>query len=616
MMRKILPMLPIPRSSVLSGLCLLVSVLGLSGVGGCVSDEVGDGTTLAAYQEKLAREGPQQRQSMEGAEPSDPLGLLKPIVPEGRPTPSLEITVDPNTGRKEVALTLDQAILRTLANSPEIRVVSYDPEIARQDVRKAAGEFDPTAFGRVFYEDQDAPENSIFEAGRATNRLFESGLRQKLVQGTEWSASYAVSRNWDDLIGRTLPTRYEPMLIFQLKQPLFRDADPQVNLAGVNIARLEHQVALIGFHDKADSVSAELIAAYWRLVQARANLDIQQDLVAETRQTLHKVNSRREIDATDVQLMQARAYAKIREADLVEVQKQLRDVQDALARLLADPQINTTTELTIVPATRPETPQEPPELTQVLDTALTTAMLYNPAVQEAKIRVQIAEINVQVAENQKMPRLDLVGSIRSQGLAEGLSEAQEQWQEGKYMTYGVGLTFEYPLGNRQRDAEFVRRQLERRKAVSFLHSAADQVAAQVNEKARKVTTAMEETILQKEAARAAQAQLKALVESEPIREKLTPEFLLVELQAQETYAQTRRAEANALADFNISQVELARLTGTVLRMHRVEKAVTTVTEDTPPGSETGKTESAPEIERGLPGLTPSGFLYSFPAKDK
>jgi outer membrane protein len=601
---------------VLSGFCLLVSVLGLSGVGGCVSDEVGDGTTLAAYQEKLAREGPQQRQSMEGAEPSDPLGLLKPIVPEGRPTPSLEITVDPNTGRKEVALTLDQAILRTLANSPEIRVVSYDPEIARQDVRKAAGEFDPTAFGRVFYEDQDAPENSIFEAGRATNRLFESGLRQKLVQGTEWSASYAVSRNWDDLIGRTLPTRYEPMLIFQLKQPLFRDADPQVNLAGVNIARLEHQVALIGFHDKADSVSAELIAAYWRLVQARANLDIQQDLVAETRQTLHKVNSRREIDATDVQLMQARAYAKIREADLVEVQKQLRDVQDALARLLADPQINTTTELTIVPATRPETPQEPPELTQVLDTALTTAMLYNPAVQEAKIRVQIAEINVQVAENQKMPRLDLVGSIRSQGLAEGLSEAQEQWQEGKYMTYGVGLTFEYPLGNRQRDAEFVRRQLERRKAVSFLHSAADQVAAQVNEKARKVTTAMEETILQKEAARAAQAQLKALVESEPIREKLTPEFLLVELQAQETYAQTRRAEANALADFNISQVELARLTGTVLRMHRVEKAVTTVTEDTPPGSETGRTESAPEIERGLPGLTPSGFLYSFPAKDK
>ncbi len=133
MMRKTLPLLDAQRGSVLSALCLLASVLGLGGVGGCVSDEVGDGTTLSAYQEKLAREGPQQRQSMEGEEPSEALGLLKPIAPEEKLTPDLEIAVDPNTGQKKVALTLDQAILRALANSPEIRVLSFDPEIARQD---------------------------------------------------------------------------------------------------------------------------------------------------------------------------------------------------------------------------------------------------------------------------------------------------------------------------------------------------------------------------------------------------------------------------------------------------------------------------------------------------
>jgi hypothetical protein len=112
MMRKTLPFLKAQRGSVLSVLCLLASVLGLSCVGGCVSDEVGDGTTLAAYQEKLARQGPQQRQSMEGEEPSEALGLLQPIAPEEKLTPDLEIAVDPNTGKKEVALTIDQAILR------------------------------------------------------------------------------------------------------------------------------------------------------------------------------------------------------------------------------------------------------------------------------------------------------------------------------------------------------------------------------------------------------------------------------------------------------------------------------------------------------------------------
>ena len=47
-----------------------------------------------------------------------------------------------------------------------------------------------------------APQNSIFEPGQAENRLFESGLRQRTALGSEWSASYAFSRNWDDLFGR------------------------------------------------------------------------------------------------------------------------------------------------------------------------------------------------------------------------------------------------------------------------------------------------------------------------------------------------------------------------------------------------------------------------------
>jgi outer membrane protein len=578
-----------------------------------VSDKVGDGTALTAYQEKLAREGPQRRQSMEGEDPCEALGLLKPIEPAEKSIPDLKITVDPNTGRKSTTLTLEQAITRALANSPEIRVVSFDPEIARQEITKAVGEFDPVAFDQVSYDNQDAPLNSIFEPGQADKRLFESGVRQKTLLGSEWSASYAFARNWDDLFGRTLATRYEPMLIFQLKQPLLRDAWQRVNLAGVDIAKLEHQVALVGFRDKAESVSAEVIAAYWRLAQALKNLEIQQELVEQTVRTLHKVESRREIDASDVQLMQARAFAKLREADLLDARKLVTDAQDALARLLADPQVNTTSELTIVPVTALEISQPPPESAKMLNKALATAMVHNPAVQEAKMRVQIAEINVEVAENQQMPRLDLIGSARAQGLAATSFNAHEQLENGQYTSYGVGLSFEYPLGNRQREAELMRRRLERRKAVSVLHNAADQVAVQVKEKARKTQTTLEQVGVQKEASQAAQAQLKALEESEPIREKLTPEFMLVKLQAQETYAQTRRAQVNALTEFNISLVELARTTGTVLELHRVENALTTVTATS---DSERQQEGKPRMERNLPDLSPSGFLYSLPAKLK
>jgi hypothetical protein len=98
----------------------------------------------------------------------------------------------------------------------------------------AVGDFDATAFSRINYEDQDSPQNSIFEAGQAETRLFESGVKQKTPLGTEWSASYALARIWDDLFGRTLPTRYEPAVIFEIKQPLLRDAWGEVKTCGVN----------------------------------------------------------------------------------------------------------------------------------------------------------------------------------------------------------------------------------------------------------------------------------------------------------------------------------------------------------------------------------------------
>jgi outer membrane protein TolC len=376
------------------------------------------------------------------------------------------------------------------------------------------------------------------------------------------------------------------MLVFQLRQPLLRDAGRQVNLAGVNVAQLQHLIALEAFRERAQSVSAEVIIAYWRLAQALRYVDIQRETVAQARETLQKVEARREIDATDVQLMQVRASAKLREANLLEFEKQVSDAQDVLARLLADPLINTTSELRIVPVTAPEITGQPPALALAPDEALAAAMAKNSIVRQAQIGVEIADLNVQFAENQRMPRLDLVASTRAQGLDRNSPDAHEQLAGGDYLSYEVGVILEIPLGNRRREAELTRRRLERRKAVSILQNAADQIAVRVKEKARKARTRLEEIEVQQEAAEAAAAQLQALKESAPVRERLTPEFLLVELQAQDTQAEARRVAVDSLIEFNVALVELAHATGTVFELQRVEKALTTVTQlpaDTPSG---------------------------------
>jgi outer membrane protein TolC len=204
-----------------------------------------------------------------------------------------------------------------------------------------------------------------------------------------------------------------------------------------------------------------------------------------------------------------------------------------------------------------------------------------------------------------MPRLDLVGSTRARGLARDHPEANEQIEGTDYVSYAVGLTFEYPLGNRQRQAEWMRRRLEQRKAVSTLHSAADEVAIAVKESIRRVRTSLAEAGIQRQAAEAARIHLAALEEAEQIRDRLTPEFLLVKLQAQETYAQTRRAGVAALVEMNVAAAELARATGSILDLRIVESSLTSIVDALP---EEGKSQEAPKTQSLLPSLPRSPSL--------
>jgi len=533
------------------------------------ADEPGD---LTSYQQTLAEQGPQKRADTEGRDTLKPLGLLKPAPGPEDTMPYIEIVTDPNTGKRSVSLTIEQAVARTLANSPEIRVVSFDPSIAKQDITKAASEFDITAFGRINFEEEDNPPNSIYQPGQSDVRTWESGIKQRGVTGSEWSLSYALTRSWDDLAYRPLPTRHEPILGFQLKQPLLRDAWQEFNLAGVNIARLNYRIALLGFREKAEDTAAQVISGYWRLLQARRDYEIYKALLDRTLETLNKVEGRKEIDATDVQIKQAEASAKAREAALLQASKAVIDAQDILIRLMTDAQLNMLDEFQIIPTSEASIEAEELDPSQIME----VAMQKNPVIQRTRIEAEIADINIRVARNQHLPRLDLVASTRAQGLARRPEDAHDQLYNGDFASYAIGLSLEYPLGNRRQGAELLQRRLERRKAISALQNVADEVAILAKEAIRKIEINHSEIQVQKDAVEAASIHLQALEDSEPIRERLTPEFLLVKLQAQEALANAQQSEIRAIVNFNISLAQMARISGTVLELHQVSSSLPVV----------------------------------------
>ena len=119
-------------------------------------------------------------------------------------------------------------------------------------------------------------------------------------------------------------------------------------------------------------------------------------------------------------------------------------------------------------------------------------------------------------------------------------------------------------------AELARQKFSLLQAIATLQNTADQLAVQVNERIRQINTTFDELQAQRAAVAASQAQLDALNEIEKTRGRLTPEFVQLKLQAQETLADAQTAEVTALTNYNSALADLAQLTGTILRQHGID----------------------------------------------
>ena len=102
-------------------------------ISSCVSQTTARQDVLSNYQQSLVIRGPQARIDSAGLEEIKP--EKDPRVPDVK---EKEII----SGRTQINLALEDAVLRVLANSPEIKVVSYDPTIAGEDITAASAEFD------------------------------------------------------------------------------------------------------------------------------------------------------------------------------------------------------------------------------------------------------------------------------------------------------------------------------------------------------------------------------------------------------------------------------------------------------------------------------------------
>jgi outer membrane protein len=528
-----------------------------AGFPGCVKPGEFDPSVIASYQRQMSDYAPSER--MGG---TSEMGLLAPAPREGVSPLKIKETKDADgTARRVVRLSLEDAIVRTLAGSPAIQVVSFDPAISREDMVQAAAAFDVLIFGKARLDKNDKKRYASTLPPMTDVRNFETGLRQTLPTGTRWELTWGSTRDWDNRGFSTSVTKYEPTVGFEVIQPLLRGGWLDFNLGRLRIARLANKSQMQAFRSEVEGVITEVYRLYWQLHQAREEIEIQKRLIAWSTETVRVVGVRIDVDAPVVQQKQAQSALASHQGTLTRLEKVVFDVQDQLGVLLGDTQINAMSGLYIVPTTPLD---DGPVVINVAD-QLAAALKHNPTLAQGRLAIEASGVQIKVAENDLLPRLDLTASTTLQGAGGHRYTANRELFSGDYASYTVGLEFEYPIGNRAKSSLLRARKLDRSKSIASFQQNADQIAASVKERVRQINMALKTLKYERRAVAAYKAELDGLETLQKTRKGgMNPEFLELKLRSRERLAQSERSALQALVDYNSAVIELRRVTGTVL----------------------------------------------------
>jgi len=514
-----------------------------------------DPTALYRYQQYTAGAGPQDRLA------GDP---LRP-VPGSTGLP-LKTETHPETGRTLIKLTLTEAVHRALRNNLTINIAGYEPALAREDVVAAAAAFDVTVFSSLSLERVDQHTATSISDNKSKTVPFQVGVRKRLQTGGEASLLYGVTKS-NSRLNNLLNPAYTHSAAFELTHPLLRDAGREVTLAQLRVARVNHAISLTVFKAGVLDVIDEVQRLYWQLMQAREELSIQQALLARAIETQRQVAGRTDIDAHKVLQAQATSAVEVRRAGVARASKSILDVQDRLARSMADASITVLDDYDLIPVTSPLVAH----VTVDPVDQVAAALKYSPELTQTRLAIRINDINVKVTRNQLLPRLDLTGRVALNGMGPQWDKGWNEMNRWDFIDYSIGLAFEWPIYNRERLSTLRRARFGRAKSIAVMQDMADQVAIAVRAAIREIEVSQEELGAHRKALAAIVAKLDAL----EVRQEFSgwsPEYFNLRLEAQREIASAESLVLAAKVALNTAVARLSRVTGTSLRAMGVHVA--------------------------------------------
>ena len=413
------------------------------------------------------------------------------------------------------AISLEALVRQVRESNRVILGKQAERDLALSGIDRARSAFQPTT-GLAVTNGQQRQANTYEEQLIRNNQgiyqrdgIDYSATLSKLFEtGTKVEGKVTLSKFITNIKQQQRPGEgddYKAFYGLTLTHPLARDAGRDVTLARVRVAEIEADGARLSSLDTESTVVAEAILAYWDLALAQERLKSSEDKVGMSRRLLSEARALNrqgrvpESDVWEVENNLTRFLAGVSEArqGVVERANKIRTLLMALA-------MDAPAQLQAIDALPTVSPKALP-----LEEALKLALERRGDYRQRQTVIQREDQQLRYAQNQKLPRVDLVATYGLNGLGQNESRAFAWNLMQDYPTWTFGVQASMPLGeNRQAKADVAAAQIRREDAHTQLRGLEVAIANDIHTSIRSMEGAAERWALWTELAQRETRQLQ------------------------------------------------------------------------------------------------------------
>lgn len=482
------------------------------------------------------------------------------------------------------SLTIANIRALTLKNNLDLKIAEIDPKIASTQVSEEEAKFDDLIFAKAKYGRKDTPKQNLdvvtftptSGSSLLKNETDKLTAIEQLTQVLDMEAGVVIPLRTGAKVTLSSPfdekkqfkgvqsTQYQNALRFSISQPLLRDGGIDANVAGIRIAKYEQQAIDVKTRLQAIRVLAVTERAYWQVYQAWGELDVRRQQYENAVDNLEMVKKRVANGMTAaIETNRADIGVAERREALITANTTLKIRQRQLKLLLNDAQYPLDSKTLIVPQTTPMLLHFDFEREELVQKALSGRL----ELLELELKLAADLTKIDYLKNQTLPLFMLDYNYGSLGRdTDSFDGAFNQSIDGIYSDWSVGMRVEIPLSNELRKSKLERAVQERLQRLSTQQLRELTVKREIydaldttEQNWQRILAARQNVIL---------AGLNYDAELKQFREGLRTMTEVLETLTRLGDAQLR--EVRAISDYQVSLIDLAFATGTLLGYSHVK----------------------------------------------